>query len=128
MTNQEKNEPKDKDKDVYFIILNPIDNEEKINFKDLKYVSRITPSIIFEKTIEVNGQKLEVVVFKFRGKKKIKKDNVKEEKKEKERKEYTIKYISGVRSIEISFNTNEKSFVYSPNLEIGNIFLETAIP
>ena len=99
MTNQEKNEPKDKDKDVYFIILNPIDNEEKINFKDLKYVSRITPSIIFEKTIEVNGQKLEVVVFKFRGKKKIKKDNVKEEKKEKERKEYTIKYISGVRSI-----------------------------
>ena len=85
MTNQEKNEPKDKDKDVYFIILNPIDNEEKIKFKDLKYVSRITPSIIFEKTIEVNGLKLEVVVFKFRGKKKIKKDNVKEEKKEKEK-------------------------------------------
>ena len=41
MSNQEVSQQKEKDKDIYFIILNPIDREEKIDFTKLKYVSNI---------------------------------------------------------------------------------------
>ena len=68
MTNQEVSQQKEKDKDIYFIILNPIDREEKIDFTKLKYVSNIVPSIIYQNTME--ELKLEEIVFKFQRKKK----------------------------------------------------------
>jgi hypothetical protein len=108
------------DKDLYFLILNP--SELNIDFKNLKYVSNISPSIIFNKTIEISkGNQLEEIVFKFTRRKK-KKDN-KEKKKDGE-KEYIIKYISGDHSIIISFDAKKKSFIYSPELSIGNIYLD----
>ena len=70
MTNQEVSQQKEKDKDIYFIILNPIDREEKIDFTKLKYVSNIVPSIIYQNTME--ELKLEEIVFKFQRKKKKK--------------------------------------------------------
>ena len=118
--NEPNAEQKEKDKNVYFLILNPV--EENIDFGKLKYVSNISPSIIFDKTINKDkGVQLNEIVFKFKRKKK-KKDN-KEKKKDGE-KEYTIKYISGDHSIIISFDTKKKSFVYSPELNIGNIYLD----
>ena len=135
MTNQEVSQQKEKDKDIYFIILNPIDREEKIDFKKLKYVSNIVPSIIYQNTME--ELKLEEIVFKFERKKKKKqkkegdtdnnKDKAKNEEDIKLEKEYCIKYFSGVHWIEISFDSKKKSFIYSPNLDEGNIYID-ALP
>ena len=135
MSNQEVSQQKEKDKDIYFIILNPIDREEKIDFTKLKYVSNIVPSIIYQNTME--ELKLEEIVFKFQRKKKKKQkkegdtdnneDKGKNEEDIKLEKEYSIKYFSGVHWFEISFDSKKKSFIYSPNLDEGNIFID-AIP
>ena len=73
---------KEKDNDVYLIILNP--NEEKLDFKSMKFVAGISPSIVFIKSIyKGNGAQLEEIIFKFKRqkkKKKIKKIKEKEKK------------------------------------------------
>ncbi len=79
-TQREKNaESNNKDRDVYFIILRP--SEEKIDFKNLKFISKISPTIIFNKNIEKEkGSFLEEFVFKFKKKNKKKKKKQKKKK------------------------------------------------
>ena len=119
---QQNSQSQEKDKDVYFLILNQ--SEAKIDFKNMKFVGDISPSIVYTNNIDKGkGTQLEEIVFKFKRKKK-KKD--KEEKKSGE-KEYTIKFISGDHTYKISFDTKKKSFIYSPDFKTGNIYL-TNIP
>ena len=107
--------------DVYFLILIPSD--EKIDFGNLKFTSKISPMIIFKKIIEKeNGTFLEEIVFKF---KKKKETETKEEKeKTKGEKEYMIKFIEGDNIYIISFEVKKESFIYLPELKRGNIYLD----
>ena len=109
----------EKERDIYFIILNP--SEEKLDFKTLNFSSIITPSIIFNKNVNKENEKqVEEIVFKFKLKKK-KKDKGK---KEKGGKECIIKFFSGNHTYTISFDTKKKSFIYSPDFTKGNKYLD----
>ena len=117
---EENPDSKEKDNDVYFIILIP--SEEKFDFKSMKFVAGISPSIIFNKTIDKgNGSQLEEIIFKFKRKKKKKDDK---ESKRKGEKEYTIKFISGDYVYIISFDSKKNSFIYSPDLKKRHIYLD----
>ena len=117
---EENPDSKEKDNDVYFIILIP--SEEKFDFKSMKFIAGISPSIIFYKTIDKgNGAQLEEIIFKFKRKKKKKDDK---EIKRKGEKEYTIKFISGDYVYIISFDSKKKSFIYSPDLKKRHIYLD----
>ena len=117
---EENPDSKEKDKDIYFIILNP--SEEKLNFKDMKFVAGISPSIVFNKIIDKgNGSQLEVLIFKFKRKKKKKEDK---ENKAKGEREYIIKFMSGDYVYIISFDAKKKSFIYSPDLKKRNSYLD----
>lgn len=71
---------KDKDKDVYFLVLRP--SEEKIDFTGLNYETKnkIVPQIIFQERIDREDKTyLEEIVFKFKKKRKklqIKRQNM----------------------------------------------------
>ena len=71
---------KDKDKDVYFLVLRP--SEEKIDFTGLNYETKnkIVPQIIFQERIDGEDKTyLEEIVFKFKKKRKklqIKRQNM----------------------------------------------------
>lgn len=117
----QNDEPNDKNKEVYFLILRR--SEEKIDFKNLKFASKISPTIIFSNNTEKqNGKYIEEIVFKF---KKKKKKNEKE--KTKGEKEYTINFIEGEHTYIISFDAKKKSFIYSPELKTGNIYLDNIL-
>ena len=119
---EHNNQSQGKSKDVYFLILSQ--SEAKIDFKNMKFVAGISPTIVYTNNVDKGkGTQLEEIVFKFKRKKK-KED--KEEKKSGEN-EYTIKFISGDHTYKISFDTKNKSFIYSPDFKTGNIYL-TNIP
>jgi len=114
---EEEGNSESKEKDIYFIIL--VSSEEKIDFKKLKFVAGITPSNIYDKYIDKgNGNQLEEIVFK------IKKKGKKNKKKEKGEKEYSLKFISGEHTYTISFDTHKKSFIYSPDFDLGHVYLD----
>ena len=114
---EEEGNTESKEKDIYFIIL--VSSEEKIDFKKLKFVAGITPSNIYDKYIDKgNGNQLEEIVFK------IKKKGKKNKKKEKGEKEYSLKFISGEHTYTISFDTHKKSFIYSPDFDLGHVYLD----
>ena len=55
----------DGERKVYFIILRP--SEQQINFKNLEFLSEITPENFFNKTIKKEDKNfLEEIVFKFK--------------------------------------------------------------
>ena len=127
--NENDSESKANDKDVYFLILRP--SEENFDIKGLKFLSNISPTIVYNKNIKKdNGTYIEEIVFKFKKKhKKKEKDKDKDQEtkedkgekdKEKNEKEYMIKFIKGEHTYTISFNVKKKSFIYSPELKTGN--------
>ena len=117
----QNNQSQEKIEDIFFLVLNQ--SEEKIDFEEMEFVSNISPSIVYKKNIDKGkGIQLEEVVFNFKKKEKKDKEEVK-----KGEKEYIIKFISGDHTYKISFDTNEKSFIYSPDFKTGNIYL-TNIP
>ena len=132
--NENDSDSKAKDKDVYFLILRP--SEENFDIKGLKFLSNISPTIVYNKNIKKdNGTYIEEIVFKFKKKhKKNEKDKDKEKKedkeekgKEKNEKEYMIKFIEGEHTYTISFDVKKKSFIYSPELKTGNIYLDNIL-
>ena len=113
----------DDDKEVYFIVLKP--SEEKINFKNLKFLSEIAPQIIFNKSVQKgNGLFLEEIVFKFNKKEK---ENEKNKGKKTLLNSYEIQYIEGDDTYVISFSVKNNSFVYVTLLEKGNKYLDNII-
>lgn len=108
-----------KEKDVYFLIL--ITSKEKKDFKNIKFISEISPKIVFNKIIEKeDGTYLEEIVFKFKKKKE-------KEAKNKGEKEFMIKFIEGEHIYIISFDVKNKSFVYLPELKRGKIYLDNIL-
>jgi len=80
--NSQSNE-KDKEKEIYFIILRP--SEEKVNL-DLKFSSEMVPQRIFKKSIEREKNSiLEQNVFKLNIKKTEKKEKDQKEKDKKKK-------------------------------------------
>ena len=50
ISEKQKQNAQSNDKEIYFIILNS--SEEKLNFRDLKFLSEIEPEIIYNNSIE----------------------------------------------------------------------------
>ena len=118
---------KDKEKEVYFIILRP--SEEKVNL-DPKFSSEMAPQRIYKKSIEKgNGSFLEHNVFKLnikKNEKKVKDKKVKDKKGE-NKKDYKIEYIEGEDAYDILFSVEENSFVYDTELKKGNKWLDNIV-
>jgi hypothetical protein len=112
----------DKEKEIYFIISTP--SEEKVNFDNLKFISDITPQIIYDKSIEKgNGSFIEHNIFKLNI---IKKEKEKEKDK-KSSTNYKLEYTIGEDSYEISFSVKENTFVYEPELKKGNKYIDNIV-
>ena len=110
---------KDKDKDVYFLVLRP--SEEKIDFTGLNYETKnkIVPQIIFQERIDREDKTyLEEIVFKFKKKK---------EKAPNEATEYAITFYEGDHTYDISFSLKNECFVYQPDLKTGNKYLDNIL-
>jgi len=107
------------DKDVYFLILRP--SEEKIDFTGLNYETKykIEPKIIYQKRIDKGNETyLEEIVFKF--KKKTKKKEKEGQKESTKSTKYSITFLEGDHTYEITFPLKNERFVYQPDLKIGN--------
>ena len=106
------------DRDVYFLLLRP--SEEEIDFTGLNYQTKnnIEPMIAFKKKIDNKEDKtyLEEIVFKF--KKKAKKENDK-----KESSRYIITFFEEDHTYDITFSLKDECFVYQPDLKTGNKYL-----
>ena len=110
---------KDKDKDVYFLVLRP--SEEKIDFTGLNYETKnkIVPQIIFQERIDREDKTyLEEIVFKFKKKK---------EKAPNKATEYAITFYKGDHTYDISFSLKNECFVYQPDLKTGNKYLHNIL-
>ena len=110
---------KDKDKDVYFLVLQP--SEEKIDFTGLNYETKnkIVPQIIFQERIDREDKTyLEEIVFKFKKKK---------EKAPNKATEYAITFYEGDHTYDISFSLKNECFVYQPDLKTGNKYLDNIL-
>ena len=110
---------KDKDKDVYFLVLRP--SEEKIYFTGLNYETKnkIVPQIIFQERIDREDKTyLEEIVFKFKKKK---------EKAPNKATEYAITFYKGDHTYDISFSLKNECFVYQPDLKTGNKYLDNIL-
>ena len=110
---------KDKDKDVYFLVLRP--SEEKIDFTGLNYETKnkIVPQIIFQERIDREDKTyLEEIVFKFKKKK---------EKAPNKATEYAITFYKGDHTYDISFSLKNECFVYQPDLKTGNKYLDNIL-
>ena len=110
---------KDKDKDVYFLVLRP--SEEKIDFTGLDYETKnkIVPQIIFQERIDREDKTyLEEIVFKFKKKK---------EKAPNKATEYAITFYKGDHTYDISFSLKNECFVYQPDLKTGNKYLNNIL-
>jgi len=93
---------KSNDKAIYFILLSP--SEEKIEFKDLKFLSEIDPIIIYNKSTEIGkGSFLYQNVFKLdiKNNEKIKKDD-----------KYYLQYEIGEESYDILFGDKNNIFIF----------------
>ena len=118
-----KDESKEKNKDVYFIIVRP--SEEKIDFKGLNYETdnKIKPIIVFNKTIDKEDKTyLEEIVFKFKKKSKKKEKDGKNKESTKSTK-YAIKFLEEEHTYNITFSLKDDCFVYQPELKTGNKYL-----
>ena len=118
-----KDESKEKNKDVYFIIVRP--SEEKIDFKGLNYETdnKIKPLIVFNKTIDKEDKTyLEEIVFKFKKKSKKKEKDGKNKESTKSTK-YAIKFLEEEHTYNITFSLKDDCFVYQPELKTGNKYL-----
>ena len=114
-------EANDKNQDAHFLILRP--SEEKINFEGSKYETKniIDPKIAFQKRIDKEDETyLEQIVFKFKKKAKKKGGESKSTK-------YTIKFIEGDHTYNITFSLKDECFVYMPELKTGNKFLDNIL-
>ena len=104
---------------AYFLILIP--SEEKItDIKSKDFISKISPKVIYTKTIEKeNGTFLQEIVFKFKKEKKAKNKN--------KSNEYIVKFCEKEHLYNISFFMKGNYFVYSPELSKQNKYLESLI-
>ena len=108
---------KSNDKAIYFILLSP--SEEKIEFKDLKFLSEIDPIIIYNKSTEIGkGSFLYQNVFKLdiKNNEKIKKDD-----------KYYLQYEIGEESYDILFEDKNNIFIYKIQLLKGNKFIDNIV-
>ena len=108
---------KSNDKAIYFILLSP--SEEKIEFKDLKFLSEIDPIIIYNKSTEIGkGSFLYQNVFKLdiKNNEKIKKDD-----------KYYLQYEIGEESYDILFEDKKNTFIYKIQLLKGNKFIDNIV-
>jgi hypothetical protein len=114
------------DKDVYFLILRP--SEEKIDFTGLNYETKykIEPKIIYQKRIDKGNETyLEEIVFKF--KKKTKKKEKERQKESTKSTKYSITFLEGDHTYEITFSLKNECFVYQPDLKTGNKYLDNIL-
>ena len=116
---QQKNvESNDKEKDIYFIIINPSCENQK-NFNNLKFKSEITPQIIYNKIIEKeNGPIIGYKVYKINIK------AIDKNRKANQSINNKIEYEIGNDFYIISFSVKENSFVYDIELIKSNIFYD----
>lgn len=88
----------------------------------MKFISDITPQIIYDKSIEKgNGSFIEHNTFKL---------NIIKKEKEKDKKSstnYKLEYTIGEDSYEISFSVKENTFVYEPELKKGNKYIDNIV-
>ena len=107
----------DIEKEIYFILLIP--SEEQIN-SNFKFLSEINPQNIYKKKFEKgNGLYLEHNVFKLC----VKKKRIEE----KDKKVYKIESIEGEDEYDIEFSVKENTFVYDTELKKGNKWLDNII-
>ena len=107
----------DIEKEIYFILLIP--SEEQIN-SNFKFLSEINPQNIYKKKFEKgNGLYLEHNVFKLC----VKKKRIKE----KDKNVYKIESIEGEDEYDIEFSVKENTFVYDTELKKGNKWLDNII-
>lgn len=107
----------EKERDIYFVILRP--SEEKVNFNQLKFLSEISPKIVYNKSIEKGkGSYLEYIVFKL---------NIKIKDKDKNKKNQKLEYIIDEDTYDILFSVKENTFVYETELKKGNKFIDNIV-
>ena len=100
----------------YIYLLLFIPNTEKIDLKNLKFTSEISPKTIFCNFDEKENK----IVLKY-NKKSEKKEGT--TKKKEENKYTTIIFIEGDYEYIISFREEDRSFIYLPDLKKRNIYL-----
>ena len=114
----------EKEKDIYFIILNQKEEKGKTNY--LKFLSKVSPIIIYEKEIEKEkGIYIEHKVFKLNIEKND--NNKKKEEKTKKENNYKIEYEIENDIYSISFDVKENSFIYDIELKKGNKYLDNIV-
>jgi len=114
---QKRQNSQSNDLSIYFIIISP--SEEKIKFDDLKFLSEIEPSIIYNKSIEIGkGSFLFHNVFKL---------DIKNKQSNQKVKKYQLQYEIGEESYDILFDVKENLFVYEVNLLKGNKYIDNIV-
>ena len=105
------------DKEIYFIILSS--SEEKINFRDLKFLSEIEPEIIHYGSIEKGkGSSIIYNIFKL---------DIKTNEKNEKKTQYQLQYEIGEESYDILFDVIENTFIYEIKLLKGNKYIDNIV-
>lgn len=122
----ETSEPSDNEKNIYFMLVFPKDQDVDFNKMEFKSKPEMKPQIIFDKKIEKDNETyIDHKIFKVKTKKsanqKNKGDKVKKT-------HHEIIYEIGEDEYVISFDTKENSFVYDLDLKKGNKYLKTIVP
>lgn len=124
------NQQNNKEKEVYFIIAIP--SEENVNF-DFKFSSGNVPKSIYRKSIEKGkGYFLDHNVFKLNIMLKEEGEKENEEKEEEEgedneKKKYIIENIVGDDAYDILFSVTDNTFIFNAELQKGNKYLKKIV-
>ena len=117
ISEKQKQNAQSNDKEIYFIILNS--SEEKLNFRDLKFLSEIEPEIIYNNSIEKGkGSFVFHNVFKL---------DIKTNEKNGKTIQYQLQYEIGEESYDILFDVKDNTFVYEIKLLKGNKFIDNIV-
>jgi len=123
------NQQNNKEKEVYFIIAIP--SEENVNF-DFKFSLGNVPKSIFRKSIQKGkGYSLDHNVFKLNILIKEEEEKENEEKEEEgednEKKKYIIENIVGDDAYDILFSVTDNTFIFNAELQKGNKYLKKIV-
>ena len=124
------NQQNNKEKEVYFIIAIP--SEENVNF-DFKFSLGNVPKSIFRKSIQKGkGYSLDHNVFKLNILLKEEEEKENEEKEEEEgedneKKKYIIENIVGDDAYDILFSVTDNTFIFNAELQKGNKYLKKIV-
>ena len=101
---------------IYFILLIP--SEEKIDFKDLEFLSEIKPVIIYNDIKKREDSFLFQNVFKL---------NIKKNEKIKKKIKYQIQYVMDEYLYDILFEVKENIFIYDIRLLKSNKYIDNIL-